>query len=121
MAHYRENGKKDVTTIINGAKTDEQMMNSLDKFILKYVCCPSKCPANEECTYPEMHLRVKKQKVTGECDACGFRGELDNQHKVAAFIVKNPPAGSDEPKVKDPSLGSPTKNSPVSNKLNGIA
>ena len=27
----------------------------------------------------------------GECDSCGFNGELDNVHKVAQFITKKPP------------------------------
>lgn len=46
---------------------------------------------NLECKYPEMHLQVKKSKVTGECDSCGFNGDLDNVNKVAQFIIKKPP------------------------------
>lgn len=38
-----------------------------------------------------MHLKVKKNKVLGECDSCGFNGELDNVHKVAQLITKKPP------------------------------
>ena len=29
--------------------------------------------------------------VMGNCAACGHNGALDNKHKLATFIVKNPP------------------------------
>lgn len=49
-----------MTTIINGAFSNEDMMKVLDKFIDKYVCCPSNYDFNLECTYPEMHMKVEK-------------------------------------------------------------
>ena len=60
------------------------MLKVLDKFIEKYVCCP-------KCKLPEMHLLISNNLVTGKCDSCPFVGELDNKHKLTAFILKNPP------------------------------
>jgi translation initiation factor 5 len=56
----------------------------MDKFIEKYVLC-------KKCKYPEMSIKVVKNNVQGECAACGFKGELDNKHRLANFIIKNPP------------------------------
>jgi translation initiation factor 5 len=56
----------------------------LDKFIEKYICCP-------KCKLPEMHMQVIGDKIQGKCDSCPFVGDLDNKHKLATFIIKNPP------------------------------
>merc|ERR1712039_876582 len=53
-------------------------------FIEKYVCC-------ENCHLPEIDMAIKKGNITGRCKACGWMGDLDNGHKLAAFITKNPP------------------------------
>ena len=38
-----------------------------------------------------MHITVNGDKINGKCDSCPFVGELDNKHRLAAFIIKNPP------------------------------
>ncbi len=38
-----------------------------------------------------MYLTVNGDKINGKCDSCPFVGELDNKHKLASFITKNPP------------------------------
>lgn len=38
-----------------------------------------------------MHMQVIGDKITGKCDSCPFVGDLDSKHKLAAFIIKNPP------------------------------
>lgn len=38
-----------------------------------------------------MHLFIDKDRISGKCDSCPFNGEIDNKHKLAAFILKNPP------------------------------
>merc|ERR1712193_253924 len=58
----------------------------LDKFIDLYVLC-------QNCNLPEIDLYVKKGVIQGACKACGWRGDLDNIHKLATFIQKNPPDG----------------------------
>merc|ERR1712039_908741 len=53
-------------------------------FLEKYVLC-------ENCHLPEIDMAIKKGNITGRCKACGWMGDLDNGHKLAAFITKNPP------------------------------
>lgn len=62
------------------------MQDLLDGFIRKYVLCP-------ECDNPETELSVssKNQTISQACKACGFHGLLKVNHKVNAFILKNPP------------------------------
>merc|ERR1712176_353278 len=50
----------------------------------KYVCC-------ENCQLPEIAMNIKKGMIVGRCLACGWAGNLDNNHKLAAFILNNPP------------------------------
>lgn len=75
--------------VINGSFVEPEMRKHLDKFIEKYVLCTN-------CKYPEMVLRVKHGAVGGVCNSCGTRSVLDNQHKLAAYILKNPPKNSSE-------------------------
>jgi len=43
-----------------------------------------------------MVMKVKKGTVTGSCNSCGHKAILDNGHKLAAYIVKNPPKNVSE-------------------------
>merc|ERR1712176_1224516 len=69
-----------------------------DDFIEKYVLCV-------ECHLPEIDLVVnKKGLVAATCKACGWKGKLDNCHKLATYISKNLPSsgiGFDDDKNKD--------------------
>ena len=85
---YKEKGNE-ITTVINGTFNDDLFKTTLDKFIDKYVCC-------SKCKYPEMILSVKKGIIYGRCNACGHKNDIDNAHKLAAFIVKNPPDNQSE-------------------------
>merc|ERR1712217_466419 len=49
-----------------------------------YVCC-------ENCHLPEIFMVVRKGIIQGKCMACGWQGDLDNSHKLATFIQRNPP------------------------------
>merc|ERR1712194_802805 len=71
-------------TIINGHHETKVFQDLLDKFIEKYVLC-------KNCNLPEIDMVVKKGAIMAGCKACGWKGELDGAHKVATFIVKNPP------------------------------
>merc|ERR1712199_58018 len=71
--------------IVNGHHDTPIFQTMLDKFIDKYVLC-------ENCRLPEIDMNVnKKGIIVAKCMACGWAGELDNNHKIAAFITKNPP------------------------------
>ena len=78
-----------MTTVINGTFNDDLFRTTLDKFIEKYVLC-------QKCKYPEMILLVRKGIISGRCNACGAKSDLDNAHKLAAFIIKNPPDNKSE-------------------------
>merc|ERR1712110_1222367 len=69
----------------------------MDKFIEKYVLC-------SKCGLPEIDMAVSKRgSLVATCAACGWKGGLDNTHRLAAFILKNPPdadAGLEEERTK---------------------
>eukprot|EP00918_Siedleckia_nematoides_P045039 GHVU01098553.1.p1 GENE.GHVU01098553.1~~GHVU01098553.1.p1 ORF type:complete len:352 (+),score=80.43 GHVU01098553.1:372-1427(+) len=72
--------------VVNGEHTEGALQLLIDKFIHTYVLCPN-------CKLPETDLEVNKGLVMGSCNACGHHAVLDNTHKVAKFIVTNPPGG----------------------------
>ncbi|EZG69115.1 putative eukaryotic translation initiation factor 5 [Gregarina niphandrodes] len=74
--------------IVNGIHSEADVQTVIDKFIERFVLCP-------KCKLPEVDLLVLKGRVQGKCNACGHSGDMDNGHKVATFIVKNPPSGGD--------------------------
>lgn len=76
-------------TIINGAFKEEDLRPLLDKFIERYVLCKG-------CNYPEMIMRVKGDKILGDCNSCGKKNALDTRHKVASLIIKHPPENKSE-------------------------
>eukprot|EP00914_Ancora_sagittata_P029262 GHVO01057852.1.p1 GENE.GHVO01057852.1~~GHVO01057852.1.p1 ORF type:complete len:356 (+),score=61.44 GHVO01057852.1:123-1070(+) len=70
--------------IINGSHKAETLQQIMDKFIQLYVICP-------KCSLPEVDLMVKKKRIFGRCNACGQNVEFDSTHKIAAYVIKNPP------------------------------
>jgi len=70
--------------IVNGAFEQGFMQDLLDKFIDKYILCP-------KCKLPELTMATSNRFVVAKCKACGWAGDLDNSHKLANFIVNNPP------------------------------
>lgn len=74
--------------IVNGVHTDSELQQLVDRFIEKYVLCPN-------CSLPEADMVVNKGHVRGKCNACGHSGDLDNVHKLATYILKNPPGVGD--------------------------
>merc|ERR1712039_1116385 len=73
--------------IINGHHDTPVFQTMLDKFIEKYVLC-------QKCKLPEIDIILKKGLITAKCAACGWAGELDNNHRIASFIMNNPPDSS---------------------------
>eukprot|EP01104_Vermistella_antarctica_P001740 TRINITY_DN1185_c0_g1_i1.p1 TRINITY_DN1185_c0_g1~~TRINITY_DN1185_c0_g1_i1.p1 ORF type:complete len:422 (-),score=136.35 TRINITY_DN1185_c0_g1_i1:263-1432(-) len=70
--------------VINGSHDAATMSKLLDLFIEKYVLC-------SKCSLPETDLYVKNGEIFAKCNACGNRCSADNHHKLATFILKNPP------------------------------
>jgi len=81
---YTDKEGEGIRAIINGHHDTPIFQTMLDKFIDKYVLCAN-------CHLPEIDMFVKKGNVSGKCKACGWAGDLDNNHKLATFIIKNPP------------------------------
>ena len=82
--------ENDITCIIKGEFDSETIRLTLDKYIEKYVLCKS-------CGLPEIFLVVTKGKVIkSKCNSCGNINILDNKHKLATYIVKNPPKNQTE-------------------------
>lgn len=53
-----------------------------------------------KCKLPELIISVKKSLVWGTCNACGAKNQLDNTHKLAIHIGKNPPKNLSETGAK---------------------
>ncbi|XP_028162112.1 eukaryotic translation initiation factor 5 isoform X2 [Ostrinia furnacalis] len=83
--------------IVNGSHDSAKLQDLLDGFIRKFVLCP-------ECDNPETELIVstKRNTISQGCKACGYHGQLDFNHKLNTFILKNPPAN--DPAVQGSSL-----------------
>jgi len=78
--------KKNDRYIVNGSHSSEKLQEILDGFVEKFVLC-------EECDNPETSFVVqpKKEKITSICAACGHSSLIDMRHRLATFILKNPP------------------------------
>ncbi|XP_052748619.1 eukaryotic translation initiation factor 5 [Galleria mellonella] len=83
--------------IVNGSHDSAKLQDLLDGFIRKFVLCP-------ECDNPETELIVstKRNTISQGCKACGYHGQLDFNHKLNTFILKNPPAA--DPSMQGSSL-----------------
>ena len=79
--------------MLTGALTIQEIVEGLDKFIAKYVLCP-------KCKDPELILRIKRGMVCAKCQACGKKPNMDNNHKLATFMIKNPPTDQHDIKQK---------------------
>merc|ERR1711948_235646 len=83
MGYSNERGTGE-RAVINGHHETAVFQELLDKFIHKYVLCA-------HCNLPEIDMAIKKGNVVGKCAACGWTGFLDNDHKLAKYIITNPP------------------------------
>ena len=71
--------------IVNGAHNSDKLRELLDVFIDKFVLCGS-------CKNPETDLVLtKSDAIFRDCKACGQQTGIDMRHKLATFIIRNPP------------------------------
>lgn len=71
--------------IINGRHDVKTLQETLDSFVQTFVLCNA-------CMNPETELRVTRQGVLCQCKACGHCSKIDSKHKLAKYILTNPPA-----------------------------
>lgn len=74
--------------LVNGVHDANELQDSLDGFINKFVLCAN-------CKNPETEIQIKeKDNLQRDCKACGHISIIDPRHKLATYILKNPPAGA---------------------------
>lgn len=74
--------------LVNGAHQQNELQDSLDGFITKFVLCGA-------CKNPETQITIKgKGFLQKDCKACGRITDVDLRHKLSSYILKNPPAAS---------------------------
>lgn len=74
--------------LVNGAHDSNELQDSLDGFINKFVLCGS-------CKNPETEIQIKgKDLLQKDCKACGKITMIDLKHKLSSYILKNPPTST---------------------------
>lgn len=77
--------------LINGVHDANELQDSLDGFIKRFVLCAS-------CKNPETEIQIKKDNLQRDCKACGHISQIDPRHKLSSYILKNPPTSSSKGK-----------------------
>ncbi|SGZ55640.1 CIC11C00000000967 [Sungouiella intermedia] len=77
--------EEDDRYLVNGSHAQNELQDSLDGFINKFVLCGA-------CKNPETQIIIKgKGNLQKDCKACGRITDIDLRHKLSSYILKNPP------------------------------
>jgi len=102
-ANYRYKMPK-LTTVVQGSGGGmKTRLSNLVDVAEKYVLCPL-------CKLPEIIIQIKNKEVRSKCKACGKKCKLDNTHKFAKHIIKNPPSSEEDTKNIEEGGSSQIKN-----------
>ncbi|GAB5363138.1 hypothetical protein AAMO2058_000857700 [Amorphochlora amoebiformis] len=66
---------------VNGAHGAPDLQKILTKFIQMFILCP-------RCELPEIKWNVTKTALKIDCAACGYNGQINNQHRLLTYILK---------------------------------
>ena len=81
--------------VVNGAHQPGDLAKILERFIQQFILCP-------RCKLPELKMSVKSS-IKIDCAACGHNTTIKTTHKLAQYMIKNPPsalAAEEEAKAK---------------------
>ena len=70
--------------VVNGAHQPGDLAKILERFIAQFILCPV-------CKLPELKMSIKSS-IKIDCAACGHNSTIKTTHKLAQYIIKNPPA-----------------------------
>lgn len=74
--------------VVNGKHDAVALSKLLDVFIEKFLLC-------SVCKNPETSIEVQKNgNIQLRCMACGETTAVDSRHRLATFIIKNPPSAT---------------------------
>lgn len=77
--------EEDDRYLVNGSHQQNELQDSLDGFIAKFVLCGA-------CKNPETQIQIKgKGMLQRDCKACGRLTDIDVRHKLSSYILRNPP------------------------------
>ena len=80
--------EEDDRYLVNGSHQQNELQDSLDGFIAKFVLCGA-------CKNPETQIQIKgKGMLQRDCKACGRLTDIDVRHKLSSYILRNPPPTS---------------------------
>ena len=74
--------------VVNGAHQPGDLAKILERFIQQFILCP-------RCKLPELKMSVKSS-IKIDCAACGHNATIKTTHKLAQYMIKNPPSALKE-------------------------
>ena len=87
--------------VVNGAHQPGDLAKILERFIAQFILCPV-------CKLPELKMSVKSS-IKIDCAACGHNSTIKTTHKLAQYIIKNPPSALAEEEKRGGAKGKKVK------------
>jgi len=88
--------------VVNGAHSATDLAKLMEKFIAAFILCPT-------CKLPELKYKIGSRDIKITCAACGHASVVNTQHKLAGYILKNPPSSFSDKDKDDKDKKKPKK------------